>query len=266
MDKKALPIGVFDSGVGGLTVLKQLMASLPNETFIYLGDTARVPYGTRSKETIKTFALQMEKFLLEKNVKALVVACNTISATSLPEIKRNALGVPVIDVISPTIDYVVSEFKKTIGVIGTRATINSNVYEKLIRNRNPKIRIKSQSASMFVPLVEEGLIHSEATRLIAEKYLEGFHRFEALILGCTHYPLLSKIIEEILPEVSIIDSAHPTARVLNDVLISNNLKSDRKYGKNKYFVTDDPRSSQKVVDLLFDKSFSKEFKKIKLNY
>src|ERR1035437_9628398 len=161
------PIGIFDSGIGGLTVVKQIISLLPNENIIYLGDTARVPYGTRDKKTITQFSLELAKFLLKQKVKVLVVACNTISATSLLEIKKLS-AVPVIGVIDATVQEVLEDTKtRTIGVIGTRATINSKAYEKSIKEINIKVKIISQACPLFVPLAEEGFINHPASKLIA---------------------------------------------------------------------------------------------------
>lgn len=227
------PIGVFDSGIGGLTVLSELITRLPNESFIYLGDTARIPYGTRSKTTIKKFSLQLVEFLLKRKVKALVVACNTICAAALDEIRKRS-PVPVIDVIAPTL----SAARKVarggrVAVIGTRATIASGVYKTKLAVACP----------LFVPLVEEGWGDDLATELIAAKYLRALRAKHptVLILGCTHYPVMREVISKVIgPGVTIVQSGLPVARELRRVLAEKNLANRGKKRPNEFYVTDDP--------------------------
>lgn len=236
------PIGVFDSGIGGLTVVKEIIKRLPNERIIYLGDTARVPYGTRGKEVIKKFALELVNFLLKKKVKVLVVACNTISSICLNEIKKIS-PTPVLGVIEgAALEAAKITKSNTIGVIGTQATISSQSYEKAIKKVKPQVTIITQACPLFVPLVEEGFAENIATRLIAKQYLKKFKdkKVDTLILGCTHYPLLKKVIQKIVGEkVKLIDSAKPTAILLQELLEKNNLRSKTKKGKDEIFVTDD---------------------------
>lgn len=244
------PIGVFDSGIGGLTVVKEVLEQLPNESIIYLGDTARVPYGTRGKEIIKKFSLELTNFLLKRKVKFLVVACNTISATCLEEIEK-ASPVPVLGVIEPAASEAAKNTKTgKIGVIGTQATISSKVYEKEIKKINPKIKILTQACPLFVPLAEEGLIDEKATELIAQKYLKVFknNKIDTLILGCTHYPVLKKVIQKVVgKKVRLIDSAKPTALKLKEILRQENLLSKSKKAKHEFFVTDAPIRVYKVA-------------------
>ncbi len=249
---KSGPIGVFDSGIGGLTVVKEIINILPNEKIIYLGDTARVPYGNRSKEAIEKFALEMVNFLLKKKVKILVVACNTISATCLDAIKKKS-PVPVIGVIEGTVEEAAKE-AKTIGVIGTSATISSGVYTKTIKELNPQVIVYSQACPLFVPLAEEGLINYKATELIARKYLEKFKnkKIDTLILGCTHYPILKKIIQKTVgKKVKLIDSAKPTAKKLKQILIEKDLINKGKKQESEFYVTDAPERIYKIaIDFL----------------
>jgi glutamate racemase len=248
MDKKKLAIGIFDSGVGGLTVVKEIIKSLPNESIIYLGDTARVPYGPRGQEVITEFALELADYLIKKDVKYLVVACNTISATCLEEIKKHS-PVPVLGVIDPTIEEAIKNTKsKKVGVIGTRATISSGMYQNNIQNVDPSIEVISQACPLFVPLAEENEVNSEATKLIATKYLEIFKNsgIDTLILGCTHYPLLKSVIQEIVgSDVTLIDSAKPTAEVLKELLEKDNLLNSGEYSK-VFYVTDAPERTNIV--------------------
>jgi len=197
MDK---PIGVFDSGIGGLTVVKEIIKLLPYENLVYFGDTARVPYGIKSKETIIKFSLENTLFLLQQDVKVIVVACNTSSSLALPIIRRH-FKIPIIGVIMPGAKEAVYATKnKKIGVLGTRATINSNAYEEEIKRLDSGMHVYSQACPMFVPLVEEGWINDSITTKVAEKYL-GLMRakgVDTVILGCTHYPLLKSKIQEVM--------------------------------------------------------------------
>ncbi len=248
------PIGIFDSGIGGLTVVREVLKQLPDESIIYLGDTARVPYGTRGNKIITKFALQLVSFLIKQQVKVLVVACNTISAICLEEIKKIS-PVPVIGVITPAATVAAqSSTTKKIGVIGTNATISSKVYEKEIKLINPQLSVLTQACPLFVPLAEEGLTDHEATKLIAKEYLKKLSDsgIDTLILGCTHYPVLRDIIKEsINPKIQLIDSASPTAKELKKILAEKSLESDNKKGKYKFLVTDAPNRVKTVAEILF---------------
>ena len=192
--EKEKPIGVFDSGIGGLTVVKRISSYLPQEDVVYFGDTARVPYGSKSNSTVVEYSLQDARFLISKNVKAIVVACNTASSTALDELK-NSFNVPIIGMIEPGSQMAVKETRnKRIGVIGTRATITNQAYSKTIKSIDPHIKVFERACPLFVPLAEEGWINHQATRLIAEEYLEGLKQYDidTLVLGCTHYPILAE--------------------------------------------------------------------------
>jgi glutamate racemase len=220
-------IGVFDSGVGGLSVLKQFLKYLPFEKYIYLGDTARVPYGNRSPETIKRYAKECTDFLVSKDVKLIVVACHTVSSVALDVVEQNS-NVPVVGMIKPaTKSALLLSKNKKIGVIGTRATINSNAYQDALLKSSEKgdVEVFARDCPLFVPLVEEGFINHPATKLIAREYLSDFPNFniDTLILGCTHYPLLSKVISEILPDVELIDSGEQAAIYALRLLAEKNL-------------------------------------------
>jgi glutamate racemase len=257
MPGKNLPIGVIDSGIGGLTVLKEIIKSLPNENLIYLGDTARVPYGTREKETIKKFADELVMFMLNAGCKAIVVACNTMSAVALPDIKRLAGKIPVIDVIEPTVRLSVKENQGNgTAVIGTRATINSRAYEARIYDLNKSIEVTSIACPMFVPLIEEGFAGNPSAEIIAKTYLDGLKdkKIDNLILGCTHYPLLKKVIRKVINnDTDIIDSAKPTSLALNKVLVERKLLNPTPNRTIKLFVTDiHPRMEEMIVDIFGD--------------
>ncbi len=248
------PIGVFDSGIGGLTVVKEIISQLPNESIIYLGDTARVPYGTRGKEVITKFALELTSFLLKRKVKFLVVACNTISSTCLRQIQKISPA-PVLGVIDPVVDEALRVSKsQNIGIIGTQATISSKVYQKRINRKDPKKKVLMKACSLFVPLAEEGLIDSPVTELIAKEYLKEFKGsgIDTLILGCTHYPILKQTIQKVIgKKVTLIDSAKPTAKKLKEVLENKKLLSKAKKAKYEFFVTDAPERVYKVASNFF---------------
>lgn len=249
------PIGVFDSGIGGLTVVKEIIRVLPDENLIYLGDTARVPYGTRSKEVVKKFALELVSFLLEKEVKALVVACNTISSIALEEIHK-ITDIPIIDVIDPTIKQAVKlTTKPLIGVIGTKATVQSRAYHTGIKKLNNSLDVIAQACPLFIPLVESGYSNHPATKLIAKEYLANFNetQIDTLILGCTHFPLLTSVIQDIVgSKIKLIDSAKPTAHELKLVLENLKLLNTDSSPQYKFFVTDTPEQSLDVANLFFD--------------
>lgn len=203
------PIGVFDSGIGGLTVLKHLVALMPHEQFIYLGDTARVPYGNKSAETVQLYSRQCASFLREHDVKLIVVACNTASALALDDLKQSQ-SIPVIGVIDPAARNAIASTRNgNIGVIGTRATITSGAYEQSIMQHAQATTpaIHSVACPLFVPLVEEGWLKTEATTLIAKQYLHSLidANIDTLVLGCTHYPMLAPVLSEIVPHAQLID-------------------------------------------------------------
>lgn len=261
------PIGIFDSGIGGLTVTREIVRKLPHESIIYLGDTARVPYGGRSKEAVTQFAKELVNFLLKRKVKALVVACNTVSATCLEEIEKMS-PVPVIGVVKPASKRASEVTKnKKIGVIGTMVTIKSKSYEKELKKLDPKIAAISYSCPLFVPLAEEGLSRHKATKLIAEDYLEGIVEsdVDTLILGCTHYPILFKTISDVIgKKVTLVDSAQPTVLELKEILQKNDLISDNTKPTYRFYVTDAPERVSKVASRFFGKGLEGKIRKINL--
>ncbi len=223
------PIGVFDSGLGGLTVVRALRARMPQESMIYVGDTARVPYGPKSPETVRRYASQIAGWLVAEGVKAIVVACNTATAHAL-EMLQQELSIPVIGVIQPGARAAVAATSVgPIGVIGTSGTIASGAYERAIHAIAPDVEVRVQPCPLFVPLVEEGWFDHAATRLIAHEYLAPLRTagVRALVLGCTHYPLLSRVIADEMGEATrLIDSAAETARETERVLREHSLLSD----------------------------------------
>lgn len=238
------PIGVFDSGIGGLTVLKEIFRMLPDEGTIYLGDTARVPYGIRSPETVMRYAFENTQFLVSKGIKLLVIACNTASSISLEAI-RKAVSIPVIGVIEPGACAAVRVTRnKRIGVIGTEATIRSNAYKRAINAIESSAEVFGLPCPLFVPLVEEGWTEGEITRMVAERYLDGLKErdVDTLVLGCTHYPLLKGIISEVMgTNVILIDSAVETAKGTMAVLKKQGIEADvKKNTLRQFYVTDSP--------------------------
>ncbi len=237
------PIGIFDSGIGGLTVLKEIKKILPAEDIVYFGDTARVPYGAKSKETVIRFSLENADFLAGKNVKMIVVACNTSSSYSLPALKRRH-DVPVVGVIKPGAREAAGVTRNLkIGVIGTKATIASCIYDKEIKRINPGIDVVTASCPLFVPLVEEGWLMTDVTRIAAGMYLDPLRRknIDAIVLGCTHYPLLKPVIRRVLgPDVAIIDSAVQTAKAVKGILYEKDIYKKGGRGRLKFYVSDEP--------------------------
>ena len=242
---KDAPIGVFDSGVGGLTVAREIMRQIPNEKIIYFGDTARVPYGSKSKETITKYARQIVRFLQGQNVKAIVVACNTASAYALEEIEKE-LDIPMLGVVKPGAKVAAETTKNgNIGVIGTEGTIGSRIYSTYINKINPEIKVIGKACPLFVPLVEEGLWEDPVTDEIATRYLGSLidSGIDTLIVGCTHYPLIRSTLRKIVGEgVTLVNPAYETARELKELLEEENLLNREEQGlgteRYRFYVSD----------------------------
>jgi len=236
------PIGVFDSGMGGLTVVREIMSQLPNESIIYFGDTARVPYGPKSPDTVLRYSREITSFLMGEGVKALVVACNTATAHALPALRRE-FDMPIVGVIEPGARAAAAVTKtKRVGVIGTAGTIKSRAYEKEIRKLVPDVEVTAQACALFVPLVEEGWLDSEVTRAVARNYLAPIVSAEVdtLVLGCTHYPLMKTVIGNVVGrQVRLIDSAHETAREAAEVLRAHGLENETPDGARYRFIASD---------------------------
>lgn len=237
-------IGVFDSGVGGLTVLKEIVRALPQEDTVYLGDTARVPYGTKSPETVIRYSHQIAEFLVSRDIKLLVVACNTASAVALDSLKES-FSIPIVGVIEPGARRAVSVTRSgKVAVIGTEGTVKSSAYTKAIKRLAPEVQVVSRACPLFVPLAEEGWVDNEVARLTARTYLQGLtdEGIDTLVLGCTHYPLLKPVIAEVMgPAVTLVDSAEETARTVAEILgESSLLRPAAERGNHHYFVTDIP--------------------------
>ncbi|HRZ14194.1 MAG TPA: glutamate racemase [Candidatus Omnitrophota bacterium] len=236
-------IGVFDSGVGGLTVVKELINHLPGENIVYFGDTARVPYGIKSKETVIRFSIENILFLLKQDVKLICVACNTASSLALPSI-RHHFRIPIVGVIGPAAkEAVYATRNKRIGVIGTRGTIKSRTYENEIRLLDPQIKVTAVACPLFVPFVEEGVFKGEVINKVAQTYLKPFkdNRVDTLILGCTHYPIIKPVIRQIMgDQVTLIDSAKQVALEIKNILTADRMLNKGARGKHGFYVSDNP--------------------------
>ncbi len=241
-----LPVGVFDSGVGGLTVAKEIMSRLPGERILYYGDTARVPYGSKSKETVTEYSRQITKFLISQGVKVVVVACNTASALAV-DTMRKEFDLPIIDVVEPGARTAAGVTRNgSIGVIGTEGTIRSGMYNKHIYNISPELNVFGKACPLFVPLVEEGWIYDSVTREVARRYLGEFRGkdVDSLVLGCTHYPLLSNLIRDVVQEVlgggvTLVNPAVETAKCLKQLLTERGeLNSSPEVPEHRFYVSD----------------------------
>lgn len=238
------PIGVFDSGLGGLTAVKELMRQLPHEDIVYFGDTARVPYGTKSKDAIIRFSHENAAFLLTHKVKMIVVACNSSSSFALESLRRS-FALPIVGVIVPGACKAVQMTRKqVVGVIATSATINSGSYERTIKGIDENVKVINKACPLFVPLAEEGWFHHPVAHQIARAYLKGFgSKVDVLILGCTHYPLLKRAIQKVMgPKVYLVDSAKEVAGNVKELLsIMGIANPSRRRGEQKFFVSDKPQ-------------------------
>ena len=267
MDKRA--IGVFDSGLGGLTVVKEIISILPNESIIYLGDTARVPYGTRSKEAVTRFSLEDAKFLLKKNVKCIVVACNTASALSFDSLNK-VIKIPIFEVITPASKKAADITKvKRIGVIGTRGTITSRAYEKKIKKEDNKIKVFSQACPLLVPLIEENEMDSRLIDIIIQKYLGAIKKkkIDTMVLGCTHYPIIKSAIGKFLgKDVALVNPGKEVALTLKDFLIKKGLNSPGNlYPVRKYYVTDLTKRFIEVARMFLQDNLDGKITKVEIN-
>jgi glutamate racemase len=238
------PIGFFDSGLGGLTSIPHLFKALPNERVIYFGDTARTPYGSKAVSTIKQYAYQIAEFLISKNVKMLVIACNTISATCLYDLKAHMPDIPIVGIINPAAARVAEKCneKNQIGIIGTKVTISSGVYQDKIKEMNPALKVFSKATPAFVPLIEEGIIENEIMDLTIHYYMDDFikqNQIDTLVLGCTHYPIIRKNIERIYPNLKIINPSYEIISHIKDLLTENDMLADSSQTiDNIYYASD----------------------------
>ncbi|MFH4354718.1 MAG: glutamate racemase [Neisseriaceae bacterium] len=261
------PIGVFDSGIGGLTVVKALMEQLPHESIVYFGDTARVPYGIKSKNTIQRFTGQIVDFLLEQKIKALVVACNTISAVALDKVRTEAGSLPVINVIEAGANEAVKlTTNQQIGVIATSTTVNSNAYARAIAHLCSGVRVISKACPLLVPLIEEGWLNNEITRLTVREYMQSLlaENIDTLILGCTHYPLLKPLIQdEVGNKVRLVDSALAVAKQVTEALKNSELlQKNSNSAAYRFYVSDIPIKFQTIGEQFLGRSLESIHRKI----
>jgi len=253
------PIGVFDSGVGGLTVAKEIKRLLPHESIIYFGDTKHLPYGEKSQEAITRFSSKITKFLLKQNCKAIVVACNSATSNSIETIKEVAGDTPVIDVISPVAKKVAFEFNQKIGIIATKATVNSGAYKNSIKKLNRHIKVVELPTPLLVPIIEEGFFNTQVSRNAIETYLSNkkFEDIDTIILGCTHYPLIEKEINSVLQgKVKVVNSPLIVVNNLIHELTNRNLLSDNPDPDYIFFLSDYTMNFARLAKQFFGKSIA----------
>ncbi len=261
------PIGIFDSGIGGLTVAAAIARRLPRERLIYFGDTAHLPYGEKSPQALRSYALGILDFLLSQNCKAIVIACNTASAVAYETVKKHAgKKIPVINVIDPTAKYAVLQNPKgKIGVIATKATVNSRVYAKRIEKMAPDVKVTMLATPLLVSMIEEGFFNNNISQAIINSYLEksSLRDINALILGCTHFPLVRKEVEKFYAgQATVIDSTEIVAEHTAQVLQSLNLLSDKKNGAHRFFVSDLTASFAESTQIFFGEKVRLEQKNL----
>ncbi len=267
MSNTNYPIGLFDSGVGGLTVAHAISAMLPNEQLYYYGDTAHLPYGDKSKETIVGYSIGIADFLLENGCKMILIACNSASTNAFSEVKEHVGDrAVVLNVVDPVIDYVTSYADaKEIGVIGTKATIDSKSYQLGIQKINPHLSVCSLATPLFVPMIEEGFVFDDISNAIIRSYLsrQELKDIDTLILGCTHYPIIRNQISRYYNfDVNVIDTARIVAEYLKRYLTENNMLSSSKAGKDKFFVSDHTPSFEIIANMFFNEKIELEKRSI----
>lgn len=253
---KEQPIGIFDSGVGGLTVANAIKQILPGESLVYFGDTAHLPYGDKSEEAIRYYSGRITEFLLDHNAKVILVACNSASASAFDTLKEEfSQRAPLIDVIDPVVDYLSSRNFKKVGVIGTKRTISSGAYELKIKERIPGTRLVSMATPLLVPMIEEGFIFDDISNAIIRTYLsnEALKGIEALILGCTHYPIIRNQISKFFNfNIEVVDSARIVSMILRETLEKNNLLNDSGHVRDEFFVSDFTPYFEKIARMFFE--------------
>jgi glutamate racemase len=265
--KPGSPIGIFDSGIGGLTVANAIHRHLPGETLIYFGDTAHLPYGDKAPESIKGYAVKISDFLLSQGCKMIVIACNTASSIAYDTVKRHVGNkAMVVDVISPVVQEVSSMKKvKHVGVIGTRATIKSNAYALRLNESNPQLKVSSLATPLLAPMIEEGFFNNKISRTIINSYLSRpkIKKIDALILACTHYPLIKPEIEEYYKkEINIVDSADIVARHVKIMLDATHLLNSRDSRKHRFYISDYTKSFEESTKIFFKGKIRLEHKNL----
>lgn len=235
------PIGFFDSGLGGLTSVQELHEKLPNEKVLYFGDTARTPYGSKSPETIRNFATQIVDYLVSKDCKMIIIACNTVTAMALESLRERYPDIPILGVIEPTVRRVTADGCNSIGVIATKATIGSDVYGEKLREQNPDVSVKSLACPALVPLIEEGFVEGDIIELAIKHYMDDFISngdFDSLILGCTHYPLLTKLFEKLYPGIRLYSSSAEVVNEAAEILKEKDMLADSNDYQDRYYASD----------------------------
>ena len=265
------PIGFFDSGLGGLTCISQLMEALPEERIIYFGNTARTPYGSKAPSTIMNFSRQIADFLVQSNVKMIVIACNTVSSISLTDLRERYPSIPVIGIIQPAAERVVELCgpENHVGIIGTKVTIKSRAHEQLIGELNPDIPIHSVASPVLVPLIEEGIIENEIMDLSIQYYLDHFlsyHKVDTLVLGCTHYPLIRQNLEKLYPGLTIINPSEEIVKSIKKELIERDLLALHSDYDNTFYASDLSENFVNMINRIFERSeFRVAFKNFDLD-
>jgi glutamate racemase len=253
---KEQPIGIFDSGVGGLTVAHAIKQILPGESLVYFGDTAHLPYGDKSAESIRTYSRRITEFLIEHDSKVVLIACNTASASAFDILKKEFEGkIILIDVINPVVNYLATRNFNRIGVIGTKGTISSGTYENKIKEKSPSTTVISMATPLLVPMIEEGFIFDDISNAILRSYLnnESLTGIQALILGCTHYPIIRNQISKIFNfNVEVIDSARIVSMILREILEKNNLLNDSGNVQDQFFISDYTTYFEKIARMFFE--------------
>ena len=252
MDNRA--IGFFDSGLGGLTSVPVLKRALPNEKVLYFGDTARTPYGSKSPETVCKFSAQIVDYLVSKNVKLIVIACNTVTAMALDMLRERHPDVPIVGVIDPTARRVATDNAPNVGIIGTKVTIESGVYAERIHELNPEISTYSLACPAFVPLIEEGIIDNEIMDLTIKYYMDDFvkdNRIDSLILGCTHYPLIAPNINRLYPELRLYNSSAEVIRDVVEILTERDILAEENDFPDRFYASDLSENFIRMTDTLF---------------
>ena len=259
---KKQPIGVFDSGIGGLTVANAINRHLPNEEIIYFGDTAHLPYGDKSADAIRYYCLKIVKFLLERDCKMIVIACNSASSAAYNVLVDFFPGEAIfVNVVDPLVEAVAENDFKKIGIIGTKATIRSKVYQRKLREQQPELKVSSLATPLLAPMIEEGYFHNRVSQVVIETYLsnEEFKDIEALLLACTHYPLIRKDIKTFLGKgVEVLDSTLFTVKNIEDKLLKQNLLNDEKNNSHQFYVSDYTQSFEETTNLFYDEDLQLE--------
>ena len=259
---KKQPIGVFDSGIGGLTVANAINRHLPNEEIIYFGDTAHLPYGDKSADAIRYYCLKIVKFLLERDCKMIVIACNSASSAAYNVLVDFFPGEAIfVNVVDPLVEAVAENDFKKIGIIGTKATIRSKVYQRKLREQQPELKVSSLATPLLAPMIEEGYFHNRVSQVVIETYLsnEEFKDIEALLLACTHYPLTRKDIKTFLGKgVEVLDSTLFTVKNIEDKLLKQNLLNDEKNNSHQFYVSDYTQSFEETTNLFYDEDLQLE--------